>query len=191
VESLIECLSLIPAPAWSAIVTAILTSSVAYIGISYTNKENTKRMHSQHEHERQLRRDEVTREKAEELYVSVKKFCNAMVSDHFAYVRVMKGEFSYNDALDLTLSSAETNGYDAQRIHMIVDIYFSNISKDLADLVEFNGTVLDIRENFKHEYNNGMQVNNEMAKVYSTKIQSLSSEALKFENTVLSTIKNA
>ena len=189
-EILIELFKSIPIAAWSAIFTAILTSSVAYIGVSYTNKENTKRLSSQHEHERQLRRDEVRREKAEELYVDVKKFCNAMVSDHFAYVRVMRGEFSYNDALDLTLSSAEKNGYDAQRIHMIIDIYFSDISSKLVALIESNGKALDIRDAFKHQYNNGDQVCNATAKIYSAEIQAVSSAASKFEKIVLNSIKN-
>lgn len=189
-EVIVELFKSIPVAAWSAIFTAALTSSVAYIGVSYTNKENTKRLSAQHEHERQLRRDEVRREKAEELYVSVKKFCNAMVSDHFPYVRVMKGEFSYNDALDLTLSSSEKNGYDAQRIHMIIDIYFSDISSELTALVEINGKALDIRESFKHQYNNGVHCCNDTAKTYSSAIQSVSSAASKFEKIVLSSIKN-
>ena len=105
----IEFLKIVPATAWSAIVTAILTSGIAFFGISYSNKENSKRMNAQHEHERRLRQDEVVRERAEELYVIVKKFCNTMINDHFPYVRVMKGQFSYNVALDMTLESGKKN----------------------------------------------------------------------------------
>src|SRR5690554_8036646 len=106
-ESIIELLQQVPAAAWSAIVAAILTSGIAFLGVSYTNRENRKRMVSQHEHERSLRKDELVRERAEELYVFVKKWCSTMISDHFPYVRVMRGQFSYNDALDMTLASGE------------------------------------------------------------------------------------
>ncbi|MDD1507593.1 hypothetical protein [Pseudomonas sp. CNPSo 3701] len=82
-DALITFLTSIPATAWSALASAILTSTIAFLGISYSDKENLKRMKSQHEHERQLRKDEILRERAEELYVAVKKFCSAMISDHF------------------------------------------------------------------------------------------------------------
>ncbi|MAO15263.1 hypothetical protein [Marinobacter sp.] len=80
-ESIIELLQQVPAAAWSAIVAAILTSGIAFLGVSYTNRENRKRMVSQHEHERSLRKDELVRERAEELYVFVKKWCSTMISD--------------------------------------------------------------------------------------------------------------
>lgn len=189
-EYFLELLKSIPAPAWSAFATAIITSGIAYLGVSYTNKENSKRMAAQHEHERQLRKDEVVREKAEELYVSVKKFCNAMVCNHFVYVRVMSGEISYNDALDLELSSENTQGYDAQRIHMITDIYFPKLSSHMEALVSKNIEVLDIREKFKQKYNRGIQSDEKMAALYSHNIQTLSEAASKFEKTVLNEIRN-
>ncbi len=147
-------------------------------------------MHAQHDHELRIRRDEVLRERAEELYVIVKKWCNAMISDHFPYVRVMKGQFSYDKALDMTLESGEKRKYDPDRMHMICDIYFPELSSSISYLVDLNCELLDFREDFKKEYESGRIKDEKMANVYLQKINDLVKEARKFENQVAHAVKN-
>ena len=189
-ESVLELIKTIPASAWSALATAIVTSGIAYIGVSYTNRENMKRLAAQHEHDRQLRRDEVERERAEELYVSVRKFCGRMISEHFPYVGVMKGQFEYNKALDMTLESGEKRGYDPERIHMIADMYFPELSEHIKDIVEENGKVLNVREEFKQRYQSGVTRDEEMASLYLAKIEGLISSTRDLEKKVISVVKN-
>lgn len=188
-DSIVEILQKVPAAAWSAIVAAILTSGVAFIGVSYTNRENRKRMLVQHDHERSLRKDELVRERAEELYVIVKKWCGTMISDHFPYVRVMKGQLSYNNALDMTLASGEKREFDPDRMHMICDIYFPDISKEIDSLLKLNCEVLDFREAFKEKYESGKLTDVKMAGVYINKINVLIEEARKLEHQVANAVK--
>lgn len=189
-ESIIELLQQVPAAAWSAIVAAILTSGIAFLGVSYTNRENRKRMVSQHEHERSLQKDELVRERAEELYVIVKKWCSAMISDYFPYVRVMRGQFSYNDALDMTLASGEKQKYDPDRMHMICEIYFPNLSQPINDLLELNCELHDFRNIFKNKYESGKLKDERMADAYLEKINVLIEEARKLEHKVANAVKD-
>ena len=189
-EQLIDLINTIPSDAWTAIATALLTSGIAYFGISFTNKENMKRMKSQHDHERQLRLDEVNRARAEELYVSIRKFCKTMVSDHFPYLRVMKGQFDYNNALDMTLERGEKSNFDPERIYMIADIYYPGLSKKIDDLVELNGKVHDIRETFKKKYEKGKTKDEKMASIYLTAINELIDHTHSLESEVGNYIKN-
>lgn len=189
-ESIIELLQQVPAAAWSAIVAAVLTSGIAFLGVSYTNRENRRRMLSQHDHERSLRKDELVRERAEELYVIVKKWCSTMISDHFPYVRVMRGQFSYNDALDMTLASGEKRKYDPDRMHMICDIYFPDLSKPINDLLEMNCELLDFRDKFKTKYESGKLKDEKMADAYLEKINVLIEEARKLEHQVANAVKD-
>ncbi|WP_091358198.1 hypothetical protein [Amphritea atlantica] len=189
-ESILELMKSIPATAWSALATAIVTSGIAYIGVSYTNRENMRRLTAQHEHDRRLRQDEIERERAEELYVSIKKFCSRMISDHFPYLRVMKGQFEYEKALDMTLESSEKRDYDPERIHMIADMYFPELSVHIKDIVEENGKVLDVREVFKHKYQSGITQDEEMASLYLEKIENLIISARDLEKKVISVVKN-
>ncbi|WP_355659795.1 hypothetical protein [Halomonas salifodinae] len=189
-EAIVDLLKQVPAPAWSAIVASVVTSGVAFLGVSYTNRENRKRLLAQHDHERSLRRDEIVRERAEELYVIVKKWCDRMISDHFPYVRAMRGQFGYDKALDMTLASGEKRDYDPNRMHMICDIYFPELSKPIDDLLNINCKVLDVREDFKRKYDAGMQKDEKMADVYLDKVNMLIEEASKLESQVVSVVKN-
>ncbi|SEQ67759.1 hypothetical protein SAMN03080615_02328 [Amphritea atlantica] len=149
-----------------------------------------RRLTAQHEHDRRLRQDEIERERAEELYVSIKKFCSRMISDHFPYLRVMKGQFEYEKALDMTLESSEKRDYDPERIHMIADMYFPELSVHIKDIVEENGKVLDVREVFKHKYQSGITQDEEMASLYLEKIENLIISARDLEKKVISVVKN-
>ncbi|MFL1804333.1 hypothetical protein [Plesiomonas shigelloides] len=189
-DSIIEILQQVPAAAWSAIVAAVLTSGIAFLGVSYTNRENRKRMLAQHDHERSLRKDEIIRERAEELYVIVKKWCSTMISDHFPYVRVMKGQFSYNDALDMTLASGDKRKYDPDRMHMICDIYFPDLSKEIDALLKMNCELLDFRDMFKKKYESGKLKDEKMAEAYLEKIKVLIEEARKLEHRVADAVKS-
>lgn len=189
-DSIIEILQQVPAAAWSAIVTAVLTSGIAFLGVSYTNRENRRRMLAQHDHERSLRKDELIRERAEELYVIVKKWCSTMISDHFPYVRVMKGQFSYNAALDMTLASGDKRKYDPDRMHMICDIYFPDLSKEIDALLKMNGELLDFRDMFKKKYESGKPKDEKMADAYLEKIKVLIEEARKLEHRVADAVKS-
>jgi hypothetical protein len=189
-ESIVEILQQVPAAAWSAIVAALLTSGIAFLGISYTNRENRKRMIAQHEHERSLRKDEHIKERAEELYIIVRKWSSTMISDHFHYVRVMRGQLSYNDALDMTLASVEKQKYDPDRMHMICNIYFPVLSSEIKGLLDMNCKLLDIREGFKREYKCGKLKDEKMADFYLNQINVLIEDAYKLEHQVINVIKS-
>jgi len=189
-ESVIEILSKVPATAWTAIVTAIMTSGVAYISIAYTNRENNRRMQSQHEHERKLRHDEIVRKRGEELYVIVKKFCKRVVSDHFPYVRAMKGQLSYSDALYMTIKSGEKQNYDPERMNMIVDIYFPTLSEHISALVHINAKVLGVREEFRDRYEEGSVKNKKRVSHYLDEINKLIKATKELENKVAIKVKN-
>lgn len=189
-ESIIEILQQVPAAVWSAIIAAVLTSGIAFLGVSHTNRENRKRMITQHDHERRLRKEELVRERAEELYIIVKKWCRTMITDHFPYVRVMRGQLSYNDALDMTLASGEKRGYDPERMHMICDIYFQELSKEIADILDMNCKILDFRELCKKELESGRIKDERMADAYLKKINALIEAARRLEHQVANVAKS-
>ncbi len=102
----------------------------------------------------------------------------------------MRGQFGYDKALDMTLASGEKRDYDPNRMHMICDIYFPELSKPIDDLLNINCKVLDVREDFKRKYDAGMQKDEKMADVYLDKVNMLIEEASKLESQVVSVVKN-
>lgn len=188
-DAIKQILLKVPPEAWVAIATAIATSVVAFFGVYLTNRESYKRLISQQEHERKIKYDEAIQLRAEELYVTVRKWTNRMVGDHFPYVRVMKGQFEYNKALDMTISSGEKRDYDPERMHMICDLYFPELTKYLDELVDLNGTVLDYREKFKKRYQKRITKDEEMADAYLEEINRLIASSDELERKVADQIK--
>jgi len=187
---MVEILKLIPATAWSAIVTAILTSSVAFIGISYTNKQNLKRMKLQHEHEIKIRDHEVIRERAEELFVGIKSFGRNMITTHMPYHSAMIGKITFNQALDMTIESGKTLDYDVSRIHMLADVYFPKIAKELDELIEFNGTIYSLQNKFKEKYKRGITKDEVAAKEFLEQNDKLIEKVRNLESNVAAECRN-
>ena len=128
---MLEVLKTIPPEAYTAFVTALLTASVTLVAVHLTNRNNTTRLLRQLDHEKSLNRERIRRERGEELYVLSEKYFTWLVSDYLPYLRVMQNELTYNEALDLTLASDNSDRPDFQRLEMLVDLYFPDLTKPL------------------------------------------------------------
>ncbi len=130
----------IPAAAWAAFVTAIITSSITLFGVRYTNQSNNERLKIQLDHERESRKQELISERLEELYVESKKYMNSIVGHFLPYIKVMQGEITYDDVLDMTLNTKIEHNYE--RVLLIMDMYFPELrdsfSKVEAELAKTN-----------------------------------------------------
>tara|TARA_R110000796_G_C14523336_1_gene431108 strand:- start:31 stop:447 length:417 start_codon:yes stop_codon:yes gene_type:complete len=130
VEQFFELLRSIPSSAWIAFCTALLTSTLTLIGVGLTNKSNNKRLSIQLEHERKLKREDLVRDRLEELYVESKRYMNAVVTHFLPYRRVMEGELTFNQALDLSIDSRYT--HNPERVYLIMDMYFPELRVSFA-----------------------------------------------------------
>ncbi|HAW53379.1 MAG TPA: hypothetical protein DCX54_13800 [Flavobacteriales bacterium] len=182
-------LKTLPPTAWTALITAILTSGITLTGVALSNKENRKRLELQFNHEKQIHKENILRERGEELYVSILKYTNFMVSDHSPYAKVMKGDLEYNQALDLTIESANNQKFDAQRITMLTNLYFPSLKNDLDILINFNGEIMRSRKSFELKYKDGYTQDESLLNDYLSKIHELSSMAKDIECKVIDVIK--
>lgn len=101
----------------------------------------------------------------------------------------MKGHFSYNDALDMTIKTGEKQSYDPNRMYMIADIYFPELSEHIKSLVSLNGEVLSFRDKYKHKYNSGLHKDEKTAAEYLVEIDKLIAAAKALETEVASAVK--
>ena len=147
-------------------------------------------MKAQHDHEINLRDKEIMRERAEELYLNVKSFGLHIFTNNLPYYKVMTGDITFNQALDIFKESNKTLGYDLSRIHMISDVYFPEIALELKELVEFNGQVHDIVESFKAKYKKGITKDAESASQFLKKTKELSCKISTLEKSIAAVCKN-
>ena len=184
-----EFLSSISSNAWTAIVTAMLTSSLTFMGISFTNRHTLKRLKLQHDHEVKLRDKDIMRERAEELYVNIKSHTRYIFISNMPYYKVMTGKISYEQAEKIANDLDKTE-YDLSRIHMISDVYFPEIAAELTALIEFNGEIYNIRQKFLAGYTNGKRQDNDLALKYLNATEQLTKKIRALENNISSICRN-
>ena len=137
------------------IVTAAITAAVTLLAVYLANRGNANRLSLQLQHERNIRRDALYREKLEELYVLVQHYTTLLQSESLPYVRVMQGELNYNKALDMTNEMMNDRLPDFHRLQMLVDLYFPQIRGTLKEFMDARDTMNKIRAVHKSEYKKG------------------------------------
>ena len=145
----------IPSVAWIALVTAILTSGLTLTGVWFTNRAANQRLKIQLEHERKIRDTELTRKRLEELYILSNKYLNTLVSHYLPYRMVMKGELTFNQALDMTIESGSKKEYDPHRVSMLIHMYFPEIKPAFDEIMDIRGKLNKIIDGYKGQYKRG------------------------------------
>ncbi len=154
-QEIIGLIKIIPSGAWVAFVTAILTSMLMLIGVWLTNNSNNQRLKIQLEHERRIRDEELTRDRLEELYVLSNKYLGTLVSHYLPFRMVMKGEITFNQALDMTIENCSRNDYEPHRVTMLINMYFPEIKPEFDQLMEIRGKLNSIIDGYKEQYKLG------------------------------------
>ncbi len=126
-----------------------------------SNRASANRLSLQLAHERDLKSQEARRVRVEELYLLASAWIIAVLTYSLPYLRVMKGDLSYNQALDITNSTGAGSGVDFKRLEMLIHIYFSELRGTFAALLEVRDRTNSIlsahRENYRQGEINGTQ----------------------------------
>jgi hypothetical protein len=148
---MMEILRQIPATAYAAIFGAL----VAFLGVYLTNRSNTQRLKIQLAHEKEMKEMNIRSERLEELYLLIETWVNALAMYHLPIFAVMRGELSYNDALDIVIENNKARPVDFKRILMLVDLYFPEMKPTLDKLSEARDKAAKILAEHKREYKRG------------------------------------
>lgn len=83
----------------------------ALLGVWSINHSSIQRLVIQLQHERDLKEHENRRLRHEELYVESRKYLDAMISHFLSYRMVIKGELTFNQALDMTIQQGQSRDF--------------------------------------------------------------------------------
>ncbi|WP_129591360.1 hypothetical protein [Salinicola tamaricis] len=181
-EQFFELLKSIPSSAWIAFFTALLTSTLTLIGVRLTNKSNNERLSIQLEHERKLKREELIRNRLEELYVESRRYMNAVVTHFLPYRQVMEGELTFNQALDFSIDSEYT--HNPERVHLIMDMYFPELRDSFAGVEQMLEKTNNILHGYKLQYKQGDFSGEKWLPLFQDSLERLSKAANDFEKHV-------
>lgn len=154
-KELLEILKTIPSSAWSALATAILTSTITLAGVWLTNRNNNIRLRIQLDHELRLRESEIYRDRLEELYVISNKWLGLLISHYLPFRGVMKGELTFNQALDITIESGSKIDYEPHRVTMLINLYFPEIKSEFDQMMEIREKLNRLVDGYKEQYKRG------------------------------------
>lgn len=187
-QEFVNLLLKIPSTAWVALFTALLTSSLTLIGIRTTNRANNERLKIQLEHERKLKKEELTRDRLEELYVESKKYMSAVVTHFLPYRKVMEGELAYNQALDATIE--RECDYNPERVHLIMDMYFPELRESFSLVEAKLDKTNEILHGYKLQYKQGKTSGGMWLPIFQDALEQLVDATTNFENHVSTVAKN-
>ena len=155
-----------------------------------TNKANLKRFEMQLEHEKETNKVNLTRDRLEELYILSDQYFNALVSHQLPLRMVMKGEISFNDALDLHIEWGKEKNIDYQRLDMIIEMYFKELQEPYNEVLKIRDELNDISEGYKEQYKNGDYDGKKWLLLFQPKLEQLAQKTENFRNKLTELIKN-
>tara|TARA_R110000764_G_scaffold14092_1_gene40434 strand:- start:694 stop:1263 length:570 start_codon:yes stop_codon:yes gene_type:complete len=182
VEQFVDLLRSTPSSALIAFFTALLTSALTLIGVWLTNKSNNERLSIQLEHEGKLKREELFRDRLEELYVESRRYMNAVVTYFLPYRQVMEGELTFNQALDLSIDRGYT--HNPERVHLIMDMYFPELRDSFSDVEKILDKTNSILHGYKLQYKQGDCSGERWLPLFQESLERLSKAASDFEKHV-------
>jgi hypothetical protein len=146
-----ELLKGIPA----AIYTTAIGAAIALVTFYLTDRSNTRRLKLQFHLERESKEREFIKDKLEELYLLHEAWVNALATSYLPVLKVMKGEITYNQALDMFIEDNKARQVDFKRLQMLIDLYFPAIKPAFEKLSAARDRTNEIKAAHKREYKRG------------------------------------
>lgn len=149
--------------AWGgSVVTGIFT----LLGVWLANRSGLKQLTVKLEHEADRERREALRARLEELYSLVGRWAGEVVIHHTTYRKVMDGELTYNQALDLTINNKSS--VDANRMFTLAELYFPAAHAALQELKKLRDDAASVQSSFKAGYKQNGQPSGEHSRALTS-----------------------
>lgn len=129
---------------------SVVTGMFTLLGVWLANQSSLRQLKVKLAHEVDREHKEVIRSRLEELYSLIEDWAGYLVVHHITYRKVMVGDLTYNQALDITIKSEKT--LDANRMFTLADLYFPTAHKALQELKELRDRAAAVQSDFKEAY---------------------------------------
>lgn len=173
-----------------AFVGVLVGSIFTILGIWITNGANLKRLEIQLKHEKETNKENLVRDRLEELYILSDKYFNNLVSHQLPLRMVMKGEISFNAALDIHIEWGKEKKFDYQRVNMIIEMYFNELQEPYNEVLKIRDELNGISEGYKEQYKTGNHDGRKWLQLFQPKLEELTQKTANFRKKLTELIKN-
>lgn len=133
--------------AWGS---SVLTGIFTLLGVWLANRSSLKQLTVKLQHESDRDTREASRKRLEELYSLMGMWRYEIATHYLPFLRVMDGEISYNEALDITLKKDGT--VDANRMFTLAELYFPSAHGALEAIFGYRDKAASLHSDFKARY---------------------------------------
>lgn len=173
-----------PPEAWLLLFGVIIGSVFTLLGVWLTNRANLRSLEMQLEHHRAEKEKGKTRERLEKLYVECRKYFSDVCTYYLPYRRVMQGEMTYNQALDMTIKHGSAKDYEPNHVPMLIDFYFPEFKDDFHTIMRTRDHLNEIMAGFREQYRNGNTDGSRWLELFQPVYESLAKKMEAFEDRI-------
>jgi hypothetical protein len=154
-QTIIDALTHVPAAAYMALAASLLAALLTLTGVALSNRSSNQRLRIQLEHELAIKDRDLRRDRLEELYLIADSWTTTVLTHYLPYLQVMRGELTYNQALELTIEWGKDNAGNFKKAEMIVDFYFPELRPELNRVFEARDKANLVTATHKKRYKEG------------------------------------
>ncbi len=158
---------------------SVVTGLFTLLGVWLANRSSLRQLTVKLQHESDQERREVVRARLEELYSLIGRWAGEVVIHHTTYRKVMEGELTYNQALDLSIKNKPS--IDANRMFTLAELYFPSAHQALEELKELRDKAASIQTNFKQKYREDGSPSEKHAELLTEVLEAFSLAVHKYE----------
>ena len=158
-------------PSLLALGVAVITGFFTVLSAYLANRASTRQLSLKLRHDSERDRLEARRERLEKLYSLLTAWSKQAASYYLPFLSVMKGDLTYNQALDLTID--RKNAIDVDRLFTLAELYFDSGHARLDEIRQILKKLNSVNEEFKRLYKTGQTSSKEHLRQMSTELTSL------------------
>lgn len=134
---------------FAAVGAAAVTALSTVAGVRLANQAAERQLKLRLQHQDDKDQKEALRSRLEELYQLIDIWAAKSVIHHTTYRRVMDGQLTYNQALDITIKS---ESFDSARLFTLAELYFPDSHEMLDKIKRYRDELSDIQHVYKEQY---------------------------------------
>ena len=161
---------------------SVVTGMFTLLGVWLANRSSLRQLTVKLEHETDRERRENLRARLEELYSLIGRWAGEVVVHHVTYRKVMEGELTYNQALDITLKNKAS--VDANRMFTLAELYFPSAHDALEELKALRDKAADVQGSFKASYKVNGQPSERHARLITEVLEKFNAAVGKYEQSL-------
>jgi len=173
-----------PPEAWFVLFGAVVGGLSAVLGAWITSRGSARQLRMQLDDQRNEQAKERTRQRHEQFYVDCRKYFSDIVCYFLPYQSAMRGDISFNTALDMTAKNGVPSGYDHNHVLMLVDFYFPEFKEEFDAIMETREQLNKIMSGFREQYSAGDTDGSKWLRLFQPEYEKLGQQMEAFEERI-------